>query len=139
MIIIIDFDGTCVTHDFPHIGKDIGAAPVLKKLVDAGHQLILFTMRCNHTFHPSSDQPDIIAKKGNYLNDAIGWFEENDIDLYGIQTNPSQKTWTSSPKAYGHLIIDDTALGCPLIYGQHERPFVNWEEVERMLIQKRIL
>lgn len=26
----IDFDGTCVTHDFPRIGKDIGAQPVLK-------------------------------------------------------------------------------------------------------------
>ena len=25
MIIAVDFDGTCVTHDFPRIGKDIGA------------------------------------------------------------------------------------------------------------------
>lgn len=29
-IIGIDFDGTVVTHDFPKIGKDIGAVPVLK-------------------------------------------------------------------------------------------------------------
>jgi hypothetical protein len=33
MIIAVDFDGTCVTHDFPHVGKDIGAVPVLKELV----------------------------------------------------------------------------------------------------------
>ena len=45
MIISIDFDGTCVTHEFPLIGKDIGAVPILKKLVQRGHQLILFTMR----------------------------------------------------------------------------------------------
>ena len=41
----IDFDGTCVTHAYPLVGKDIGAQAVLKRLVDAGHQLILFTMR----------------------------------------------------------------------------------------------
>jgi len=32
MDIVIDFDGTCVTHDFPRVGKDIGAEPVLRKL-----------------------------------------------------------------------------------------------------------
>ena len=35
MEICVDFDGTCVTHEFPKVGKDIGAVPVLKKLVDA--------------------------------------------------------------------------------------------------------
>jgi len=45
MIIAIDFDGTCVTHAYPKIGKDIGAVPVLKQLVQYGHQLILWTMR----------------------------------------------------------------------------------------------
>lgn len=33
MIIAVDFDGTCVTHEFPRVGKDIGAVPVLKELV----------------------------------------------------------------------------------------------------------
>jgi predicted mannosyl-3-phosphoglycerate phosphatase (HAD superfamily) len=45
MIIAVDFDGTCVTHEYPRIGRDIGAAPVLKRLTDAGHKLILWTMR----------------------------------------------------------------------------------------------
>lgn len=35
MIIAIDFDGTCVTHEYPNIGRDIG--PVLRKLVENGH------------------------------------------------------------------------------------------------------
>lgn len=30
MIFCIDFDDTCVTHEYPNIGKDIGAIPVLK-------------------------------------------------------------------------------------------------------------
>lgn len=25
MIIAVDFDGTCVTHEFPRVGKEIGA------------------------------------------------------------------------------------------------------------------
>lgn len=34
MVIAVDFDGTCVTHEFPKVGKDIGAVPVLKELVE---------------------------------------------------------------------------------------------------------
>jgi len=30
MDIVIDFDGTVVTHEFPKVGRDIGAVPVLK-------------------------------------------------------------------------------------------------------------
>ena len=51
MVIAVDFDGTCVTHEFPKVGKDIGAVPVLKKLVEKGHQIILHTMRS----HPDKD------------------------------------------------------------------------------------
>jgi hypothetical protein len=30
VIIAVDFDGTCVTHEYPKVGRDIGAVPVLK-------------------------------------------------------------------------------------------------------------
>ena len=30
MIIGIDFDGTCVSHEFPLVGNDIGSVSVLK-------------------------------------------------------------------------------------------------------------
>ena len=33
MIINLDFDGSVVTHAYPLVGKDIGAVPVLKKLI----------------------------------------------------------------------------------------------------------
>jgi hypothetical protein len=134
MIIGIDFDGTCVTHEFPNIGKDIGAVPVLKKLIDAGHQLILFTMRSNVT-NPKSESSEILEQSGDYLNDAIDWFIKHEITIYGINENPSQKSWTSSPKPYCHVYIDDAALGCPLIYDAElsDRPFVNWKIVEQIL------
>jgi hypothetical protein len=115
MDILVDFDGTCTTHDFPRVGQEIGAPEVLRDLVLAGNRLILFTMRSD-------------SSQGKYLQDAIIWFDENDIPLYGIQENPTQKAWTSSPKAYGQLIIDDICLGIPLMVDPNlsDRPFVDW-------------
>jgi hypothetical protein len=120
MIINIDFDGTATTHDYPRVGKDIGAQKVLKKLTDNGHELILFTMR-----------------SGKELTDAVNWFAQNNIPLYGIQTNPTQAAWTSSPKSLADLILDDSALGCPLKYDPtiSSRVFVDWDIVEKMLVQ----
>jgi hypothetical protein len=145
MYIGIDFDGTCTTHDFPKVGKDIGAVPVLKKLVDNGHQLILFTMRSN-VINPKVDEKDSFhlksdVKSGNYLDDAVNWFKDNNIELFGIQTNPSQHTWTSSPKAYAQLYIDDASLGCPLVMNKNlsDRPFVNWNHVEILLTDMGII
>ena len=69
MIICVDFDGTCVTHDFPEIGKDIGAIPILLRLVDAGHKLILYTMRSD-IYNIISDNQEIQKVPGFYLKDA---------------------------------------------------------------------
>jgi hypothetical protein len=141
MTINVDFDGTCVTHSFPNIGQSIGAVPVLKKLVNAGHQLILFTMRSNKiTFKKISEgiTPDT---DGRFLNDAIQWFIDNDIPLYGVQSNPDQHNWTESPKSYAELMIDDSALGCPLKYDTSisHRPFVDWEKVDKMLTEMGLI
>jgi hypothetical protein len=122
--IIVDFDGTVVTHAYPLIGEDIGSVPVLKELVNNGHKLILFTMRC--------DTNDSFT-----LTHAVNWFKKNDIPLFGIQVNPTQKRWTSSPKAYGHIIIDDTSLFAPLKVDKtlSERPFIDWSKVNSELIR----
>jgi len=140
MEILIDFDGTVVTHDFPNIGKDIGAVPVLKRLIEKGHNLILFTMRSDIE-NPASDNPLIVNQSGDYLTQAIKWFKDNGIELYGINTNPTQHKWTTSPKAYGNLLLDDIAIGVPLIYNNSisSRPFVNWSIVEKMLEERGIL
>lgn len=133
MIIAIDFDGTCVTHDYPEVGKDIGAVEVLKQLVDNDHQLMLWTMRGNKP----------IGDGINTLQAAIDWFERNDIPLWGINENPDQlhKGWTNSNKQYAQLYIDDAALGCPLKYNSnyHSRPFVDWAAAEQMLIQLKLI
>jgi hypothetical protein len=116
------------------VGLDIGAEPVLRKILDNGHNLILFTMRSDLPY-PTYRNEGRELPPGNYLKDAIDWFDERGIPLYGIQRNPSQDSWTSSPKAYGQLIIDDAALGCPLIFNENisGRPFVDWEAVNDMM------
>ncbi len=141
MTINIDFDGTCVTHDFPAVGRDIGAVRVLKKLTENGHQLILFTMRSNRITFKEINHHIIPDTKGTFLNDAIKWFIDNNIPLYGVQSNPDQHNWTESPKSYAHLIIDDTALGCPLKKDSSisDRPFVDWVKVEQLLKESKIL
>ncbi len=116
-IIAVDFDGTCVTHEYPRIGRDIGAQEVLRDLVSAGDLLILWTMR-----------------SGTPLADAVTWFAEHEIPLYGINENPTQKSWSQSPKAYAHVYVDDAAAGTPLLEGEPgERPFVNWGEMRKLL------
>lgn len=131
----IDFDGTCVTHDFPKVGKDIGAQAVLRELVENGHKLILWTMRSKES-----------------LRDAENWFKENDIPLYGVQKNPTQHRWTSSPKCYAQIYIDDAALGCPLTdetefvndrgnweVVRHNKAFVDWGRVRSKLVNTGVL
>ena len=124
IVIGVDFDGTCVTHEYPKVGKDIGAVPVLKKLREKGHLLILHTMRFEET-----------------ERDAINWFIANDILLYGVNRNKTQWRWSKSPKIYANLYIDDAALGCPLKTDPElsDRPFVDWEAVEKLLIEREIL
>lgn len=118
LIIAVDFDGTCVTHEYPNVGKEIGAAQVLKRITDAGHKIILFTMR-----------------SGKELQDAVNWFEQNNIPLFGINENPTQHTWTESPKPYAHMYIDDAGFGCPLLFNDEisSRGFVNWQVIESSL------
>lgn len=139
MYIAIDFDGTCVTHEYPNIGRDIGAVSVLKELVNAGHKLILFTMRSNIQDVKGNGAEIIDCKAGNYLDDAVKWFNDNSIELFGVNVNPTQKDWTTSPKAYAHLYIDDAAIGIPLNAVDNGRPYVEWVQLRRMLVDRGIL
>lgn len=140
LIVAVDFDGTCVSHEFPAVGNEIGAAPVLKAMVDAGCRLILFTMRSD-VEEPTSEDVSIHLQGGKFLTEAVQWFEKHGIPLYGIQTNPTQHTWTASPKAYAQMYIDDCALGVPLKMDENisKRPFVDWNIVRRILEQNDII
>lgn len=116
-IIGLDFDGTVCVNSYPKIGKDIGAVPVLKELINNGHNIVLNTMR-----------------SGQELIDAEEWFNENGILLYGSNSTPGQSSWTTSPKVFAHLYIDDAALGIPLV-NRGGKPYVDWVKVRELLVR----
>lgn len=119
MYICVDFDGTIVDHRYPEIGEPVPmAVKWLLRLQSCGARLILFTMRSND------------PRFGNLLTDAVLYLEHNGVKLFGVNSNPDQKTWTVSPKAYGHVYVDDSAFGCPLIMPKgFARPCVDWKKV----------
>lgn len=122
MTIAIDFDGVCVSNEFPKVGKDIGAVSVLLELVAKDHKLILLTNRY-----------------GQSLKDAENWFLAYGIPLYGINRNPVQWHFSKSPKVYADLYIDDRGLGCPLKtdVSVSDKPFVDWEKARRLINDDR--
>ena len=118
-IICVDFDGTCVMHEYPKIGADVpNAVNVLKKLNENEVKLILWTIR-----------------SGEYLQEAVDWFAEREIAIWSVNKNPQQRFWSKSPKAYAPVYIDDAALGCPLKLPLDDvsRPFADWFEIESLL------
>jgi len=119
MYIGLDFDGTVVDHQYPDIGEPVpGAIKWLKRWQRSGVRIILFTMRSN-----SND-------RGNLLRDAVQYLDKNGIRLFGVNRNPDQDEWTSSPKVYAHVYIDDSAFGCPLVQPKgFARPCVDWKNV----------
>lgn len=116
--IAIDFDGTCVEHDYPAVGMDVeGAVDTLRALNKRGHRLILYTMR-----------------SGEKLETALKWFKERKITLWAVNCNPEQREWTESPKVFADLYIDDSALGCPIMFIDGvRRPVVKWAKVRTQL------
>lgn len=122
-VIAVDFDGTVVTHAYPRIGEDAGAVPVLKELTGNGCRLILLSMR-----------------SGKLLDEAADWFRNHGIPLYAINANPRQHTWTSSPKIFADLYIDDSNLGCPLRFIEGEkRPVADWVRIREQLVKEGFL
>jgi len=119
-IFAVDFDGTLAMHEYPGIGPEVpGAIDVLRGLQSNGHKIILYTMR-----------------SGEALRQAVDWVTERGIHLYGANENPDQGSWTSSPKVYAHHYIDDAAVGCPLVYGEHNRPYVDWDKVRSLVLDE---
>lgn len=127
MYICVDFDGTIVDHVFPRIGQ---AAPkalyFLKKFQENGGKIILFTMRSDGNVHKDGGK----LEGRMVLTEAVDYIKQNGIELYGVNVNPDQLSWTLSPKAYGQVYIDDAAFGCPLIHPDgFNRPCVDWQTV----------
>lgn len=125
VIIGLDFDGTCACHEFPEIGQEVPyCIDVLKKMQAAGAKIVLNTMR--------SDMPE-----RKYLTEAVEWLKERGIELYGVNNNPDQNSWTSSPKVYANIYIDDAALGAPVCIPEgFTQRVIDWQAIDRVTFFK---
>lgn len=120
LIIAVDFDGTLVAHEYPEIGEDAGGAYWIQRCqVEAGAKVILWTMR-----------------SGEHLQRARDWCARHGIDVWGVNENPSQSTWSNSRKAYAHVYVDDAAFGCPKKkLDSAARPVADWDRIGPALLE----
>jgi len=143
MTVLLDYDGTCVEHVWPGIGRcNFGCIEVIDKLQRSGHDIVLNTMRCE--FGDDS------------LEKALAWFDQawahlnpsnrfvmHGADAVGFDLAPIQSTATKlQPPAWDLdqylkdqvIFIDDQSRGVPLkravmIPGL----MVDWDEIDRQL------
>lgn len=131
MNIYLDFDGTVVEHDYPQIGSlNPNSLEVIKKLQDAGHNIILNSMRVEFDDGSMQEAIDFIN-----LNKSIAGIK--------IQRQTEQKIypprWTLD-KIENDIFIDDIAPNIPLIKALVVGGLmVDWVEIEKQLRQKGIL
>ncbi len=94
-ILCVDFDGTIVEHEFPHIGKPLpDAFTVLKEFMEHGDRLILWTCR-----------------EGTHLQDAIDFCAKNGIFFEVHNQNVPEHDYAKSRKPFAHRYIDDRMIG----------------------------
>lgn len=125
MNIYLDFDGTVVEHDYPKIGKlNPNSLEVIKKLQDAGHTVILNTMRIEFEDDSMQEALDFINLNSEIEGINISQFTKNKVhpcrwDLDNLEND---------------LYIDDIAANIPLIKSSIDNGFmVDWIEIENQL------
>lgn len=153
-IFLIDFDGTCVPR-LPESGYtevETGAEIVLKALVERGHKLVLWTARNSSRNNPFNYVSGRFRTESS-LAEAERWFKEREIPLYGVNDVPEEEEIIGySRKALGDYMIDDTAIGTPLMYGTIEYASletgelktthtycVDWSRIEEILKRQGLL
>ena len=142
MKIYLDFDGTVVEHQYPKIGRcNFGCFEVIKRLQDAGHEIVLNTYRS-----------DI---GGDHLNEALRMVNEQSYAF--IKDRSQRKTFKLNPiKATERkihpdrfciedtlrtntLFIDDQAKDTPLkLAVMSSGNMVDWDALDKIFSDYQI-
>jgi hypothetical protein len=111
--IAVDFDGTIVTDAYPQIGQPmIFAFETLKRLLQDGHKLILWTYRT-----------------GKPLEEAVSFCKEHGVEFHAVNRNLLEEdgdTKNTPRKIHADLFIDDRNIG----------GFPGWGKIYQMLTQQ---
>lgn len=97
--IAVDFDGTIVTHEYPHIGEELPfATETLRMLIRDHHKVILWSVR-----------------EGKLLQDAVDWCRERGVEFYAVNRDypeeEKDKNNHYSRKLKADYFIDDRGIG----------------------------
>lgn len=117
MIIAIDFDGILCTNEFPDIGSpDYEMISIVRQLIDAGHEVILWTSRT-----------------GEELIAAIDWCGERGLHFTEVNENaPSnreqyeRKYPQGTRKIYADIYVDDHNVGFNEVTGYDRTKVIKW-------------
>jgi len=125
MLILLDFDGTVVEHQYPAIGAyNEGCYEVVSALQNAGHEIILNTYRIELATEAFDEALQFLNNSGKI----------NKIEKYTIR-KLHPEPWNLE-KAFqdGVLYLDDICQGIPLKNAFHSKTLmVDWQEVLKEL------
>lgn len=114
--ILVDFDGTCIPS-LPmggYTNYNTGAEKVLIDLIKNGHNIVLWTVRNESDNNPYNSVSKQYKGKTS-LQEAIDWFKEKNISLYGVNKYPNEEDNVGkSRKILGDYLIDDVSVGIPM-------------------------
>jgi hypothetical protein len=129
MEIYLDFDGTVVEHQYPKIGRsNFGCLEIIKKLQDAGHEIILNTYRADC-------EDGTLEQAINVLNENHWKLEKDRIQpitkFCKSKIYPNSLNWEEI-KQTNILFIDDSAANTPLKKAvMSEGMMVDWNELDK--------
>jgi len=103
--VVVDFDGTLVSHKFPEIGEPINEVIQYIRMQSVhGAKIILFTYRED-------------TKERLYLSEAVQYCKDNKIPIDAVNENPFEKFDNCNilndgkrRKFYFDILIDDRAV-----------------------------
>ncbi len=121
--IVLDIDGTVFYHRYPFLGKPLPGWEYIREWANDGATINISTMR-----------------HGKVLQDALDGLDKLGIKYSGVQRDMDQHLWTTSPKCYGHIIVDDIACGIPVAPDPEDpdREYVLLDKVDAILRSKFI-
>lgn len=133
--IYLDFDGTCVEHNYPSIGRcNFGCIEVIDKLQKAGHQIILNTYRSELDEKAFKNSIEWFDKAYMFLRERNLDFDLKPIEYLDHKIDPVTWNWEYFRKE-GIIMIDDYSYGIPLKKAaMTEGKMVDWDLLDKEFI-----
>lgn len=141
MKIYLDFDGTLVEHQYPKIGRcNFSSVEIVRKLQDAGHEVILNTMRCEFNNGSLGEAKRWLDNAWMVVKNRRELGREFKLDPIYPTPYKVQPVWDwDFFQREGVIFIDDQAHGTPLKKAvMTEGYMVDWEELDKIFTEKGI-